>query len=126
MKLNGNTFHPTLLHTRELLSIQEQRGRCLPFWTQFSSFHFQHHIYLPLSATGEFESCEGKQVGRSGRREGGVEGRGDEEEAGIELNKSLERLQRLRVTVNSHPPPASGLHELGLEQPRTTASVRED
>lgn len=28
------------------------------------------------------------------------------------------------MTVNSHPHPASGLHELGLELPRTTVSMR--
>lgn len=43
---------------------------------------------------------------------------------GNELNKSLGRLQRLGVIVNSHPHPASGLHELGLELPRTTVSMR--
>lgn len=41
-----------------------------------------------------------------------------------DLNRSLRRVQRLKVTVNSHPGPASGLHELGLELPGPTASVR--
>lgn len=68
MNLNRNIppLHPTPpRHTGDLLSIQEQRGRCLPSWTQFSSFHFQHHVCLLLWATGELETCERKQVGHS-------------------------------------------------------------
>lgn len=40
------------------------------------------------------------------------------------LSRSLERLRRFKVTVNSHPGPASGLHGVGRDLPRLTASVR--
>lgn len=63
-----------------------------------------------------------------GQREGGAkpEGMGvrRRQRRESELIKCLGRLQRFKVTVNSHSHPASGLHELGLELPRTTASVR--